>query len=86
MITQSEKGHTMTNTFIEKDSPAPALGLLFAALLLLIGVGFGIAFLSGAFREKAAVTENVKTVENKTVVVPVSRHSDSQRPAPVPAR
>jgi len=63
-------------TIIEKDSPTSALLLIVVGILLFIGGGVGVAYMSGVFPPSTSVIENNKTVEvnktveNKTVVVP----------------
>ena len=65
-------------TIVERDSSSSAVLLIFVVLLL-AGGGLGFAYMNGAFGEKTTVIENNKTVEDKTVVVPI------QTPAPAPA-
>ena len=80
-------------TIIEKDSSAPAFLLVFVVIILLIGGGLGFASMNGFFGERTTVIENNKTVENKTVVVPVEappaapvKAHESEKSSEVPAR
>jgi len=58
-------------TIVERDSSSSTVLVIFVVLLLLLaGGGLGFAY-KGAFGEKPTVIENNKTVENKTVVMPV---------------
>ncbi len=79
-------------TLIEKDSPVPALVLIFVVIFLLVGCGLGFAYMNGAFGEKTTVIENNKTVENKTAILPATvapavpaGAPSLEKPAPAPA-
>ena len=52
-------------TLIEKDSPGPALLLIFVVLLLLVGGGVGFAYMMGAFGGNTAIN-------NQTIVPPLT--------------
>ncbi len=68
-------------TIVEKDSSTSAVLLIFVIVLLIAG-GLGFAYMNGAFGEKTTVIENNKTVENKTVVVPVQTPAPARHDAP----
>jgi len=62
-------------TLIEKDPVTPAILLIFAVCIFLIGGGLGIAYVSGAFQKRTAVTENVQAIKNKTTVRSTEVHA-----------
>ncbi len=67
-------------TIIERESSGPAALLVTILIIFLLAGGAWFAYSNGAFGEKTTVIENNKTVENKTVVVPV------QTPPAAPAK
>jgi len=71
-------------TIVERDSSGPAVLLIFVVILLLVGGGLGFAYMNGAFGEKTTVIENNKTVENKTVILPVPTAPVAPASAPNP--
>ena len=81
-------------TIIEKDSSTPAVVLIFVVVILLIGGGgLGFGYMNSTFGEKTTVIENNKTIENKTIIVPVqtpppAREAvpESRKPEQQPAR
>ena len=72
-------------TIIEKDSSAPAVLLILIIMILFVGGGIGFAYLNGSFGG-TTVIENNKTVESKTVVLPVEVPRFVPATAPGPER
>ena len=74
-------------TIIEKDSSTPAMVLIFVVFIFLIGgAGLGFGYMNGTFGEKITVIENNKTIENKTLIVPVQTPPPTREFFPAPPR